>query len=223
LIKRSSRAKDLKKSFKVEEMSSISTLEFVLEHISLWPRHWRRDETTFCWKVAWTNKLELLKWIREEKECEWCAGTITAAAAQGNLEMVKYCVANECPINESACAHAAENGHLEVLKYLREEAKAPWDDLTASWAAAKGHLHVLEYLVERKYEYSEWACMHTAKNGHLDCLKYLHETAKAPWNLWAMREAHANNQTECLQYLLDNDCPLPEDWSYEGGELRTSE
>ena len=23
---------------------------------------------------------------------------------------------------------AAEDGHLEVLKYLREEAKAPWDD-----------------------------------------------------------------------------------------------
>ena len=41
--------------------------------------------------------------------------------------MVKYCVANECPINEMACASAAENGHLEVLKYLREEVKAPWD------------------------------------------------------------------------------------------------
>ena len=41
--------------------------------------------------------------------------------------MVKYCVANECPIDESACADAADNGHLEVLKYLREEAKAPWD------------------------------------------------------------------------------------------------
>jgi len=33
--------------------------------------------------------------------------------------------------------NAAENGDLEVLKYLREEAKAPWDDLrTAAWAAA---------------------------------------------------------------------------------------
>ena len=41
--------------------------------------------------------------------------------------MVKYCVANECPIYEWACALAAENGHLEVLKYLHEEAKAPWD------------------------------------------------------------------------------------------------
>ena len=85
------------------------------------------DETYFCWEVAKTNKLELLKWAREEKECDWDYGTINAAASQGNLEMVKYCVANECPIDEWACACAAENGHLECLKYLREEAKAPWD------------------------------------------------------------------------------------------------
>ena len=31
----------------------------------------------------------------------------------------------------------------------------------------------------------EFACeMRPAKFGHLDCLKYLHETAKAPWDLW---------------------------------------
>ena len=54
---------------------------------------------------------------------KWDRWTIDAAAEQGNLEMVKYCVANECPIDEYACACAAENGHLEVLKYLHEEAK----------------------------------------------------------------------------------------------------
>ena len=36
LIKRSTRADDLRKKFKVYEMSSISTLEFVWEHISNW-------------------------------------------------------------------------------------------------------------------------------------------------------------------------------------------
>ena len=67
------------------------------------------------------------------------------------------------------------------------------------------------------------ACMYAAENGHLDCLKYLHETAKAPWDYWAVRVAHKNNHTECLQYLLDNNCPLPEDWSYEGGVLHTTD
>ena len=37
LIKRSSREGELKRRFKVKEMSSISTLEFVWEHKSLWP------------------------------------------------------------------------------------------------------------------------------------------------------------------------------------------
>ena len=82
-----------------------------------------------------------------------------------------------------ACANAAENGHLECLKYLREEVKAPWDWRTAAWAAENGHLHILEYLVERKYDqYNEFSCSNAAENGHLDCLKYLHETAKAPWD-----------------------------------------
>ena len=215
LIERSSREGELKKGFKVREMSSISTLEVAWEHKPSW---W--NETWFCFQVAKTNKLELLKWAREEKKCKWSSHTIYAAAGQGNLEMVKYCVANKCPIDEDACAEAAEFGHLECLKYLREEAKAPWDLRTAYWAALNGHLHILEYLVERKYdEFDEEACEIAAGTGQLDCLKYLHETAKAPWDSDAVWEAHKNDQTECLQYLLDNNCPLPRGWRYEDGEL----
>jgi hypothetical protein len=224
LIKRSSRAGDLKERFKVKEMSSISTLEFAWEHKSLWPSYWEGDETIFCWKVACTNKLELLKWAREEKECEWDYRMIRTAASQGNLEMVKYCVANECPIDEDACANAAFNGHLECLKYLHEEAKALLGYWSANLAAENGHLHILEYLVEREYdEYEAWACWEAAKNGHLDCLKYLHETAQAPWDGEAVREARKNKHPECLQYLLDNNCPLPPGWRYEDGELHVVE
>ena len=212
LIKRSSRANDLKETFKIEEMSSISTLEFAWEHKSLWRRHW--DETYFSEKVARTNKLELLEWAREEKKCRWDEWTINMAARQGNLEMVKYCIANYCVVIDSeACACAAKNGRLECLKYLREEVKAPCYWYTATRAAKYGHLHILEYLVERKFDkYNESACMLAAESGHLDCLKYLHETAKAPWDSEAVYHAHKNNQTECLQYLLDNNCPLPPNW-----------
>ena len=75
-IKRSPRASDLKETFKVKEMSSISTLEVAWEHYpwgSRNERSWLKsvmDEPYFCYKVAYTNKLELLKWAREEKRCE---------------------------------------------------------------------------------------------------------------------------------------------------------
>ena len=221
MIKRSSRARDLVEWFKVKEMSSISTLEVAWEHKSLWPSDWY--ERSFCYRVAQTNKLELLKWAREEKKCKWNEYTIGAAAVQGNLEMVKYCVANQCPIDKQACARAAAGGQLECLKYLHEEVKAPWDWDTASSAALNGHLHILEYLVERKYDkYSEGACHMAAKFGELGCLKYLHETAKAPWDSWAVCCAHEDNHPECVQYLLDNNCPLPEGWRYEHGELHTN-
>ena len=47
LIKRSSRAGDLKTKFYIGEMSSMSTLEVAWEHKSLWPSGWK-DETYFC-------------------------------------------------------------------------------------------------------------------------------------------------------------------------------
>ena len=224
LIQRSSRKGELKWEFEVKEMSSISTLEFAWEHFP-WGKEVRygrgyMEEQYFCRKVARTNKLELLKWAREEKKCEWEQDTIYAAAYQGNLEIVKYCVANECPINESACNGAAQNGHLEVLKYLRETAQAPWNSSTAALTAGNGHLHILEYLVERKFdEFTDGACAAAAQNGQLDCLKYLHETAKVPWDSWAVRWAHNYKHPDCVQYLLVNNCPLPEGWRYENGEL----
>jgi len=223
LIKRSSRAGDLKKKFKVSEMSSISTLEVAWK---LLRSLGYSCETYFCEKVAHTNKLELLKWAREEKKCNWFWDwrTIAAAAFEGNLEMVKYCVANKCPVDEWTCVCAARYGHLECLKYLREEAKAPWDLRTATWAHQNGHLHILEYLIESKFDkYDEVACHFAARNGLLDFLKYLRETAKAPWNYLAVVDAHYYKQPECLQYLLENNCPIVPGWRYEHGTLYDSD
>ena len=148
LVKRSSRAGDLKKRFRVSEMSSISTLEVAWENKSLWPSGGTKHISA---KVAETNKLELLKWAREEKKCKWDERTINAAAEQGNLEMVKYCVANKCPI---------DGGRVHMLpktvisRYSNTYAKKS-KRLGISyclWAAENGHLHILEYLVERKYD-----------------------------------------------------------------------
>ena len=64
--------------------------------------------------------------------------------------MVKYCVANGCHIDGRACAWAADGGHLEVLKYLREEAKAPWDSSVLHFAHRNKHLECLRYAIGKK-------------------------------------------------------------------------
>ena len=75
----------LKETFFVSEMSSISTLEVAWEHYP-WGTMWHIAEkdgrTYFCRAVAQTNKLELLKWAREEKKCEWDEWTINVAAVK---------------------------------------------------------------------------------------------------------------------------------------------
>ena len=122
LVKRSSRVGELEKRCKVHEMSSISTLEFAWENRPIWPR-WINSlfYSLFCYQVARTNKLELLKWAREEKKCDLNGRTIVTAAEHGNLEMVKYCVANGCPIapwGSNAIRYAHENNHSECVQYL---------------------------------------------------------------------------------------------------------
>ena len=219
LIKSSSREGELEKAFRVREMSSISTLEFAWENRSMWPSKW--DETNFAYQVARTNKLEFLRWAREVKKCKWDEMPIIETARSGHLEMLKYCVANNCRTNPYACECAAKNGHLECLKHLHEEAEAPWDWRVASEAAKNNHLRILEYLVHCKYDKfdSTFPCKYAAKYGHLDCLKYLREVARAPWDCEAVQLARERNRRECLHYLLENGCPLPPGWRYEYGEF----
>ena len=58
----------------VHECSSISMLKWMWNN-HLWGEKEERgrvmDQAWFCEQVAFTNKLELLKWAREVKQCEW--------------------------------------------------------------------------------------------------------------------------------------------------------
>jgi len=66
-------------NWSIHECSSISTLEFAWNTC---PGERKSksgnviDQAWFCWQVAATNKLELLKWAREVKHCEWDEKTI---------------------------------------------------------------------------------------------------------------------------------------------------
>ncbi|CAL6398878.1 unnamed protein product [Bathycoccus prasinos] len=208
----------------VWECSSISTLE-LLWNILPWGE--KDDDgivinqASFCWQVATTSKLELLKWAREVKHCEWDEWTIETAAAICNLEMLKYCFSNGCPCDEEeSCARAAAGGHLDCLRFLFDKVKPSRDteEEAAMQAACGGHVDILKYFVEERKvsdELKSYCMYNAAKYGQIDCLKYFVEEAKAPLDNWQyIAYARYREQTDCLNYLLEKGSPEPTDEEY---------
>ena len=180
-----------------------------------------KDQAWFCKEVALTNKLEFLKWVKEEKKCEWDEQTINMATLIGNLEMLKYCFANDCPCDEQqSCRNAAGKGHLDCLRFLFDTMKPSreTEQSSASAAAIVGRIDILKYFVEeRKIAANvKTLCLgQSAFEGHLDCLKYLVEEAKAPLDDWRhIAYARCKEHTECLHYLREKGSPEPTDEQY---------
>ena len=210
----------------VYECLSISTLELVWNNIP-WGEKSQSgrvmDQAWFCLQVATTNKLELLKWAREVKHCEWDEKTILQAAFKGNLEMLKYCFSNECPCDEEkSCTLAAKGGHLDCLRLLFDKVKPSRDTEkeVAIKAAGKGHTDIVKYLVEERKisEEVKRECVYTAAkiDGHLNCLQYLVEEAKVPLDNWRyIANARYHEQPDCENYLLEKGCTEPTDEEYD--------
>ena len=208
------------------ECSSISTLEWMWNNIP-WGKKDKRgrvmDQVTFCSGVAFTNKLEFLKWAREVKQCEWDEWTINAAAHTGNLEMLKYCISNHCPCDEGeSCKHAARKGHLDCVRFLFDKVKPSreTEKEVAIQATGNGGLEIVKYFVEERNitdAVKILLVVAAAKYGQLDCLKYLLEEAKVPLDNWRyVAFARYYEHPDCVNYLLEKGCPEPTDEQYAG-------
>ncbi len=179
------------------------------------------DQAWFCYEVATTNKLELLKWAREVKHCEWDEWPINTAADKGNLEMLKYCFSNDCPYDEEAsCIQAAAGGHLDCLRFLFDKVKPSreTEKKAAHQAAYHGHMDILKYFVEERKipEVVKVSCVtNAARYGRLDCLNYLVDEAKTPLNKWVhIACARYYERPDCVNYLLAKGSPEPTDEQY---------
>jgi hypothetical protein len=198
-------------SWFVHECSSISTLELVWYHI--------KDQTWFCVQMVRTNRLELLKWAREVKKCDWDKWTINMAAGEGNLEMLEYCFANGCPRDEeNSCCNAAGRGHLDCLRFLFNNKVKPSRETetnAAIVAAQYGHIDILKYFVEERKisDVTKDECvLQSVFSNRLDCIKYLVDEAKAPLNdLRLISAARFVERYECENFLLEKGCPEPTD------------
>ncbi len=112
-------------------------------------------------------------------------------------------------LNIKTTLYAAENGHLDCLKYAHDNG-CPWNIHTTLFAAKNNHLDCLKYAHENGCPWYIGSTSVSAENGHLDCLKYSHENG-CPWNQRATLNAAKNGYLECLKYAFENGCSLNEE------------
>ena len=79
------------------------------------------------------------------------------------------------------CCLAASGGHLECLRYVREQHGCPWGAATCVRAAGQGHLECLRYAHEHGCPWDADTCARAAGQGQLECLRYAHEHG-CPWD-----------------------------------------
>ena len=97
--------------------------------------------------AANNGNLEVLQWGQgsgHELETMFKKGDIADVAWEGHMEIVKYLRQLGISWDEDTCAHAAVSGYLELLKWARLK-KCPWNEDTCSLTALNEHLELLKW------------------------------------------------------------------------------
>ena len=111
--------------------------------------------------------------------------------------------------NQNLIIAAAHCGYLEGLLYIVEHwSTSPIDSTILSkacdCAAINGHLCCLKYLHEKGGLLTEMTANRAAEHGQLECLRYLHENG-CPWNnAIQCGVLVSSGHFDCLQYLHEN-------------------
>ncbi len=138
--------------------------------------------------------------------------SLKVAVQKGNLHCVRYLLPQGhkpskylsfFPFNLMDLA--AENGHLEVVKWFHENRTEGCSDFAMNLAAANGHLEVIKWLHENRTEgASVYAMCWAAQYGHLELVKWLHKNRTEGCTRWAMDHAAQNGHLDIVIWLHEN-------------------
>lgn len=111
----------------------IALAEWLLHHGARWPRQISR--AWIAHEVAAKGRLDVLKWMAKKEQLDDIIGIVVMAAEKGHLHIVQWMLDRDAHLTDlggeaSLAIHtAADNGHLEVAKYLHARAKLPRNSL----------------------------------------------------------------------------------------------
>jgi len=142
----------------------------------------------------------------EQENKEGCNATFAGALQVGNIPLLRRCRAVVGALKPEHARVLAGNGHVEALKWARDEGVEFPPNICAV-AASSGKLDVLKFCKESGAPCDDDDIMLNAvKSGAVECVEYSLETLKLPWGVNAIGTA-SRSSPEVLKYCLDNGAP----------------
>jgi hypothetical protein len=156
----------------------------------------------YCLLAIKGGRLECLRWLVDNGFCLKHEG---GGVVHGSDESVhgSKCFIWKSPNRLNRYLISSRN--LECVKFVNERTDIRWDVGSTPDIIRSDDLDFIKGLYAMGYIRSSNLTKHAAMLGHLELLKWLHETG-CPWGYGTIRDARIAGETECLEYALANGC-----------------
>ena len=129
------------------------------------------------------------------------------AAEQGHVELVKWMIEERgFRMDLELMRYAALGGNLELVKWLRGKG-CNWDTKTCRFATRRGQLEVLQWLRANGCPWDADTCITAARYGHLETLRWARKTVGCVCTADACHAAAYGGHLEILKWLRATFCP----------------
>ena len=141
----------------------------------------------------------------EQEDKEACAASFAGALEVGNIPLIRRYRPAVGALKPEHALVLAGNGHLEALKWARNEGVEFPPNICAA-AVSSGKLDVLKYCIENGAICDDDVMLHAIASGSFECVEYCLETLKLPWGSEAISLA-SRISPEMVKYCLENGAP----------------
>ena len=148
------------------------------------------------------------KETKNKKKINYCCNDYNEAAENEHMDCLKYLFQKGYDMEEEyVCYIAVEKNNFEMLKFAVANGFDVSDEAITAKATEDGNLEMLKYLHQNGCPISLYTVRDAAAWGRLDCLKYLHKN-DCDWDSVAPLLAAENGNLDCFKYLYENKCPI---------------
>ena len=147
----------------------------------------------------------MLKWANAVVRCD--ASICTAAARGGHLEVLKWARQELIPWGENTFDEAVKNGHFELLRWAHGE-ECKWSAKSIELACVYKHLDIATWLHEQHCPAPTDVCTLVAVHGGEIALQHLRELGY-PWHEDFYADVARYGNLEVLQWAHGQSEPRP--------------